>query len=241
MKKGIAVALTFLLSCMAIETTLALERYGKKLCKKTGYECYRVKGGDSWEKLFPNPEEKDIVKRINRMNIRLRPGMTIAIPNNLENSTIYDHSPFPRYIEPVGEKVVFVSQNKLAWGAYNEAGELLWWGPIASGADSCKGVRGKCHTPGGTYRVIRKQGIECISTAFPRRRNGVHGGAAMPFCMHFFRGFALHGSYTVPGMRASHGCVRMFIEDAQWLNKHFINTPGFEDKGTRVIVEPVKT
>ena len=129
----------------------------------------------------------------------------------------------------------------MAWGAYDEEGELVWWGPISSGANSCRGVRGKCHTPGGSYRFIRKQGIECVSSAFPRRRDGNHGGAVMPYCMHFFRGYAMHGSYTVPGHRASHGCVRMFIEDAQWLNKEFINLPGGGGKGTRIIIESLGT
>jgi lipoprotein-anchoring transpeptidase ErfK/SrfK len=49
----------------------------------------------------------------------------------------------------------------------------------------------------------------------------------------------MHGSYTVPGYRASHGCVRMFNEDAQWLNKEFITLPGGGKRGTRVIVGSV--
>ena len=58
----------------------------------------------------------------------------------------------------------------------------------------------------------------------------------MPYCMHFFRGYALHGSRTVPGYADSHGCVRMFIEDARWLNEEFIDVPGEGYQGTRVIV-----
>lgn len=77
-----------------------------------------------------------------------------------------------------------------------------------------------------------------MSTVFPRRADGNDGGALMPYCMHFFRGYALHGSYDVPGFRASHGCVRMFIEDARWLNEEFIDLPGDGMKGTRVVIEP---
>ena len=62
----------------------------------------------------------------------------------------------------------------------------------------------------------------------------------MPYCMHFFRGYALHGSSTVPGYRASHGCIRMFIEDARWLNEEFIDIPYSDEyKGTKVIIEPI--
>jgi lipoprotein-anchoring transpeptidase ErfK/SrfK len=39
--------------------------------------------------------------------------------------------------------------------------------------------------------------------------------------MFFHRGYALHGSYDVPGYNASHGCVRMFVKDAKWLNQEF--------------------
>lgn len=211
-------------------------RYGESLCNEPDYFCMKIKNGDSWERLFPNEEEQDIVRRINRMNISLKPGMTIAVPKNIERLTIYDVSPFPRYIESDGEKTIYVSQKKLAWGAYDQDGELLWWGPISSGIGRCN-VPGGCATPTGSFRVIRKQDIDCVSTVFPRRANGENGGAVMPYCMHFFRGFALHGSYEVPGYRASHGCVRMFIEDARWLNEEFVDLPGNGMRGTRVILD----
>ena len=59
----------------------------------------------------------------------------------------------------------------------------------------------------------------------------------MPYCMHFWRGIALHGSEEVPGYSASHGCVRLFIQDARWLNEEFVDLPGAGGKiGTRVII-----
>ena len=130
-----------------------------------------------------------------------------------------------------------MSQKKLAWAAYDQDGELLWWGPISSGLEKCPNVRGGCSTPSGSFRIVRKQEIDCISTVFPRRANGDDGGALMPYCMHFFRGYALHGSYDVPGYNASHGCIRMFIEDARWLNEEFIDLPGGGMKGTRVVID----
>ncbi|WP_419418641.1 L,D-transpeptidase [Legionella sp. D16C41] len=212
-------------------------RYGEIICNQPDYFCLKIKPGDSWQKLFHNPEALDIVKRVNRMNIRLRPGMTIAVPKNLDRLSVYDVSPFPRYIESKGEKTIYVSQQKLAWGAYDESGELVWWGPISSGLDKCPGVYGGCTTPTGSFHIVRKQDIDCISTAFPRRPDGDSGGAVMPFCMHFFRGYALHGSNEVPGYRASHGCIRMFIEDARWLNEEFVDLPGGGALGTRVVID----
>lgn len=222
---------------MASQFLFAHTRYGESLCNTPDYFCMNIKRGENWEKLFPNEEERDMVRRINRMNITLRPGMTIAVPKNINRLTIYDVSPFPRYIDSDGEKKIYISQKKLAWAAYDQDGELLWWGPISSGISKCPGVIGGCTTPTGSFRIIRKQDIECVSTVFPRRADGNNGGALMPYCMHFFMGYALHGSYEVPGYRASHGCVRMFIEDARWLNEEFIDLPGDGMKGTRVIID----
>ena len=85
---------------------------------------------------------------------------------------------------------------------------------------------GGCGTPTGSFRVITKTRYRmCFHRISSRRTNGESGGALMPYCMHFFRGYALHGSYDVPGYRASHGCVRMFIEDARWLNEEFVDLP----------------
>lgn len=218
----------------------ATQRFGETLCHNAEYSCLKVMEGDTWDSLYPDLREQDIVKRVNRMNISLKEGIILAAPKNLENLTIYDVSPFPRYIEPTGEKEIFVSQKQLAWGAYDEQGELVWWGPISSGSGNCPSIDGHCLTPTGSFRIIRKQDIDCISTVFPVRANGMSGGAEMPFCMHFLTGTALHGSDTLPGYRASHGCVRMFIEDARWLNEDFIDLPGAGGlQGTRVTVDGI--
>lgn len=228
--------LLFLLMPLSV-TAISPIRFGEALCKQEDYICIHAKSGDTWNRMFPNEEERNIVKRINRMNIPLKRGITLAIPKNLNRLTIYDVSPFPRSISAQGEKIIYVSQQQLAWGAYDEGGELIWWGPISSGIGFCPGVFGGCKTPTGSFRIIRKQDYACISTAFPRRGDGNHGGAEMPYCMHFFRGYALHGSEEVPGYRASHGCIRMFTEDARWLNEDFVNLPGDGLKGTRVIID----
>jgi hypothetical protein len=216
----------------------AQSRFGESLCTSADYTCHKVLPGESWESLFPDILQADMVKRVNRMNISLKPGIIIAIPNNLDTITLYDVSPFPRYITPEGEKTIFVDQKKLAWGAYDAEGQLIWWGPISSGSGHCNKIDGNCLTPTGSFRVVRKQDYDCISTVFPRHADGTMGGAEMPYCIHFWRGFALHGSEEVPGYRASHGCVRMFIEDAQWLNQEFVELPGAGGfKGTKVVIE----
>lgn len=236
--KRLSTILVLFVTILTYQPSWAIKRFGESFCKSPEYFCIKIKANDSWESLFANPEERDIIKRVNRMNIALRPGMTIAVPKNIDRLTIYDVSPFPRYIQPDGEKTIYVSQKQLAWGAYDAAGELIWWGPLSSGSANCSEALGGCKTPTGSFRVIRKQDIDCVSTAFPIRADGNNGGAIMPFCMHFFRGYALHGSEVIPGYRDSHGCVRMFIEDAQWLNEEFIDVPGEGGmKGTRVVID----
>ena len=226
----------FILSTGSV-TSWSINRFGETLCQNSDYFCLSIKRGDSWSKLFPQPEERDIIRRINRMNIPLRAGMKIAVPKNFDRLTIYDVSPFPRYIEPSSEKTIYVSQRHLAWAAYDENGELVWWGPISSGKEYCPGVYGGCTTPTGSFRIVRKQDIDCISTAFPSRADGDSGGALMPYCMHFFRGYALHGSSDVPGYRASHGCIRLFTEDARWLNEEFVDLPDDNQHGTRIVID----
>lgn len=219
------------------QTTWAIQRYGDTLCRNPDYFCIKVKQKESWEKLFPNPEVRDIIMRVNRLNVRLTPNMILAIPKNLNRLTIYDVAPFPRYIEGIHEKTIYVSQKQLAWAAYSAEGALIWWGPISPGMETCKSSPGGCKTPSGAFRVSQKQDIDCISTTFPRRGEDDNGGAPMPYCMYFFQGYALHGSLEVPGYKASHGCVRLFIEDARWLNEEFIDLPDFDKKGTRVVID----
>lgn len=211
-----------------------IKYYGPALCKKPGYTCITIKSGDSWQKLFPNPIHLDIVQRINRTNMRLWRGKKIAVPKNLEKISLFDVSPFPRTIDNHTGKMLLIDQEKLAWGAYDN-GDLVLWGPISSGKNYCSDVKRACITKTGIYYVFHKKDKKCESNIFPVGR----GGAKMPYCMFYYRGYALHGSYEVPGYRDSHGCVRLFIRDAKWLNKDFVRLSTKENdfKGTKVIVQ----
>jgi len=194
--------------------------YGARLCHSPAYDCLRVESGDSWQSLFPNEEERMLVKKVNRMNTPLHTGMKIAVPKDLSTSNLLSLSPFPQQIPPSARTVVKVDLTKLAWGAYDAQGNLLRWGPVSGGKNFCPDVGRGCRTPPGNYTVYSKQGAECISHKFPLE---TRGGARMPYCMHFHGGFALHGSAQVPGENASHGCVRLFTEDAMWLNQEFVD------------------
>lgn len=130
-------------------------------------------------------------------------------PQKLYASTVFEFSP-----------------RHLRWKAYRN-GRLVRSGRASGGKGYCPDVRRRCRTPIGNFRVYRKQGPGCHSSKYPLPR----GGAPMPYCMHFYRGYAIHGSNNVPNYNASHGCIRVPPSDARWLNRNFMRI------GTRVIVK----
>ncbi len=223
-------AALFLLS---VEAAWA-KRYAERYCQQPGYQCIIIERGQTWASLWPDAYQREVVQRLNRMNIPLRKGMRIAVPDEIETVTLWDISPFALQETAQGEKIIYVSLKELAWGAYDEDGQLIYWGPVSGGKNWCKDVGRSCRTAQGSHQFIRKQGAGCVSSKFPLGR----GGAPMPYCMFFYRGFAMHGSPTVPGYHASHGCVRLFKEDARWLNEEFIDLPSRMNtyKGTRIEV-----
>lgn len=211
--------------------------YGTGLCAYPQYQCMKVESSQTWDTLFPDEQQRDIVQRLNRNYNNLWPGKMIAVPRDMVNKTLLDFSPFPLQINPDGEQQVIVDQDKLAWGAYDTNGRLLKWGPISSGRDKCSDSNKSCRTMTGIFHFFSKENEKCRSNIFPIGK----GGAKMPYCMYFHKGFAMHGSSDMPGVRASHGCVRMFTRDAFWMNREFVVTanPKINFLGTKVVVRPV--
>lgn len=218
--------LTSLLLAVGLLTTglvtssaaIAGKYYGKHLCGYPGFKCVKVKKGDTWVGLFKNRRDREIVMRLNRTNVALKYRSWIVVPTNLRNISNLDLSPFQTRRNTNGKKLLLVNLNKHAFAAYNTSGQLVHWGPVSGGKGYCPDVGRRCGTITGNFKIYRKQGPKCVSSKFPIETNG---GAKMPYCMHFFRGFALHGS-TLPGYHASHGCIRLFFDDAKWLNLHFL-------------------
>lgn len=202
--------------------------YGRQLCDEVGFKCITIKPTDTWEKLFPSEKQRALVKRLNRMNTPVNTRRWIVVPTNLSGIDYMDLAPFPRSVPSTGKQFLMVKLSLMAFGAYNAQGHLVFWGPVSGGKGWCPDLGRSCHTATGSFTVLRKGGANCVSTKFPIATGG---GAPMPYCVYYFKGFALHGS-TLPGYHASHGCVRLFREDAQWLNEQFL------DKGSPVILMP---
>ena len=146
----------------------------------------------------------------------------------IKSANRYKPHLMPDQIDSHGEKVFIFNPNVLTWAAYDAGGNLVRKGHGSGGRGYCPDIKRGCRTPAGSFRVTGKRGAECKSSIYPKPR----GGAKMPYCMFFNKNYAVHGSYDVPDYNASHGCVRVYPQDAQWLNHNFMSI------GTKVIVRP---
>lgn len=228
--------------CILIATPPAYSAATKKdkrleACHTEEYECVRVKRNQSWQKMFPDERERDIVMRVNHTNQGLYQGMVIKVPRNISSASLLDFSPFPKNVDDIEERTVIFDPSLFAWGAYDSDGSLVRWGPATGGAGWCKDIGRSCRTKSGSFRINSMGSSNCVSSKFPMP----NGGAPMPYCMFFNGGQALHGSpgQVVKG-NVSHGCVRLFVQDAEWLRYEFVEPPSESNdyQGTKVIVKP---
>lgn len=134
---------------------------------------------------------------------------------------------FPLQIPSIGRKQFIFDPHVAAWAAYDENGQRVMTGGASGGKDFCEDVGKPCRTVIGEFRVYNKRGLECKSGEYPVE---TVGGAKMPYCMYFYRGFTIHAAYEVPNYNSSHGCIRVFPSAAKWLNEEFITI------GTKVTV-----
>ncbi|WP_367606265.1 L,D-transpeptidase [Legionella sp. W05-934-2] len=134
---------------------------------------------------------------------------------------------FPQTIKPMSQKLFIFDPRAHAWAAYDETGQRLMTGSASGGKAFCEDVGEKCLTAVGTFHVYLKGKHNCRSGEYPV---DTRGGAKMPYCMFFYRGFTIHAAYEVPDQNTSHGCVRVLPSAAKWLNEEFMTV------GTKVIV-----
>jgi len=209
------------------EEAASLHNYAVSLCHNPNYVCKKVTDLDTWYSLFPNFQQREAVMRLNRTNVALMYKNWIVVPKDLSKMTYMDMSPLPKHIDTHGQKEVLIDLGKFAFGAYDKAGNLLYWGPETSGAALCPASDANCTTATGQFRVFRMEGKDCTSKQFPLE---THGGAPMPYCMFFHGGTAFHTSTLSGFVNRSAGCVRLFDSDAKWLNEQFV------ELGTKVVV-----
>jgi L,D-transpeptidase ErfK/SrfK len=201
-----------------LEWQASQTNYASTLCHDDAYFCEKVKPKDTWASLWPDFQERENIMRLNRSNIALKYREWVAIPKDM--STPYmDLSPLPSHMETHHKKLLFVDLEKFAFGAYDTDGNLIYWGPASGGATVCNDSSQSCETKRGEFQIYRLHGKDCISHEYPIE---THGGAAMPYCMYYYKGFAIHASTLTGFMNRSKGCVRVFYDDAKWLYERFV-------------------
>lgn len=135
---------------------------------------------------------------------------------------------FPVKTAATGQKQFIFDPKAYAWAAYDAEGNRLMTGAASGGKDVCdENASQSCRTVTGTFHVYNKRGLDCRSGEFPVETTG---GAKMPYCMYFSRGFTIHAAFEVPYANTSHGCVRVWPSAAKWLNEQFITV------GTKVTI-----
>jgi lipoprotein-anchoring transpeptidase ErfK/SrfK len=147
--------------------------------------------------------ETGILEKINRRDREhLTRAERLARPNSWPlDERAYSQMPL-RYAPAAGiPKFIVVHQPGQMFGGY-EFGRLVRWGPVSSG-------REKRPTPGGHFHLNwRSKG----------RHSTVDPDWYMPWYFNFHneRGVSFH-EYSLPGLPASHACVRLLERDAKWL------------------------
>lgn len=211
----------------AEEAAASTGHYGKSLCNYPGYTCRAVTINDNWYDLFPNFQNREKEMRLNRTDVALMYRNWIVVPDNLSEVSYMSLSPMPKHFDTMGKKLILVDLHLFAFGAYDAQGNLIYWGPESSGATTCADTDTSCKTTLGYFKIYRMEGKDCVSNEFPIETDG---GASMPYCMYFHAGEALHYSTVSGFINRSGGCVRLFHDDAKWLNEDFAQI------GTYVVV-----
>jgi lipoprotein-anchoring transpeptidase ErfK/SrfK len=127
---------------------------------------------------------------------------TLVFPDTIGNG-IDMYAPFPEQMESLDEvnKILFVSHQMQAFAVY-ENGERIKWGPVSLG-------RKLKPTPVGLFATNWKS---------KRTTSTINSSWILDWYCNLdnFEGIGMH-QYELPGFPASHGCVRLYRDDSNWL------------------------
>ncbi len=201
--------------------------YVKTLCHLPGLQCVKIKPDEKWVHIFPDFAERNMMMRLNRMNVALSYRHWLLVPTHWQGLNDLQFSPMPLYRTTYHRKLLLIDLKKFAFGAYDSNGKLLRWGPVSGGRAWCPILGHSCLSAAGSFTIYRKGGENCRSRTYPIVTKG---GAPMPYCMFYHKGYAIHASSLSGFLNRSRGCLRLFYNDAKWLNQQFAKI------GTRVLV-----
>lgn len=143
-----------------------------------------------------------VVLKLNRINSNyLKKDSVVVIPQHPNDWMAL--SPFPLTLSSAASipKIDLISQRVQAFGVY-EYGKLVRWGPVSTG---------KASTPTASKLYFTNWKGKEVHSSFSDEWI-----LKWNFNLDNAEGIGMH-QYTMPGYPASHSCVRMFGEDAEWL------------------------
>ena len=164
---------------------------------------YRIEGGPLRElaERF-KPEELALLEKLNRADVKhLSRLESIVVPSEWRDEA--DYSPFPQQYAAAAAmpKLLIVDQPSQAFAAY-EFGQLVRWGPTSTGRQAKP-------TPVGRFHLNWRARTRTSTLSGEWRLNWY-------FNFHNTRGLAFH-EFDLPGVPASHACVRLLARDAMWI------------------------
>lgn len=164
---------------------------------------YRIEGGPLRELAARlKPTELELLEKLNRADLKHLSRLNrIVVPS--EWRTEIEHSPFPATYTAAAAtpKLLVVDQPSQAFAAY-ERGSLVRWGPTSTGRQARP-------TPSGMYHLNWRARTRTSTLSGEWRLNWY-------FNFHNRRGLAFH-EFDLPGLPASHACVRLLARDAMWI------------------------
>jgi hypothetical protein len=150
-----------------------------------------------------------LVARFNRVDRRhVYPGVTIKVPDNMED--IRNYTPLPRFYKPAArhEKYILVDVTEQWLGAY-EYGRLVFSTPAATGKEATE-------TPAGLFQISTRD-LNHTSSLYKTANDEEQ--YPMDNALRFHIGedivsYWLHAR-DLPGRPASHGCIGLYDEEMQ--------------------------
>ena len=224
--------------------------YANRICKGPPYGvhlstdfycvCNSKRHNYTWDKisiiLSDNKDSenyKNYLMKLNRSNKELGKNDCIIIPSYISENvyvSFLNWSSFSKQTDTKEKKLIVFDPNENAFAIYFY-GKLLHWGPAIGGRDNCPEDGASCRTPEGEFKVIKREKFH-LSNLYPKGCPNTEPCAKMPFYTKFKEtGAGFHGSNDLPSFNASHGCIRLFKDDAQFIYN-------FMDIGDKVIVLP---
>ncbi|SDS20050.1 L,D-transpeptidase [Christiangramia echinicola] len=182
-----------------------VKKEAKTFRKNISYTVDSLKTREAIDSLLStySNDQLNTILALNRVEKNsLRPERPIVIPECVSED-FNAYSPFPEEVNMLQciPKTVLINKRVQAFALY-ENGELVKWGPVSTGKNSTKTPSGLNY---GNYKAKRK-----IST--------VDESWVLPYYFNFmnFEGVGVH-KYALPGYPASHGCVRLYMDDAKYI------------------------